>query len=175
MHALWDRFETEGRDLTVTFGEIATDPAQHGFSKVPGQLHLCLDMRSAEAETLALAEDHLRAIAGRIEAEIRTGIDIGPRTDSAPVRLSDRLRSCLSEAAAGLGIATRALPSGAGHDAATYADAGVPAAMLFIRNRNGSHTPEEAMDMGDFEAALSVLRAALFDPRLIAERACVAA
>ena len=29
--------------------------------------------------------------------------------------------------------------------------------MIFIRNQNGSHNPDEAMDMADFDQALSVL------------------
>ncbi|RYF58993.1 MAG: M20/M25/M40 family metallo-hydrolase, partial [Comamonadaceae bacterium] len=42
------------------------------------------------------------------------------------------------------------IPSGAGHDAAVFAAAGIPAAMLFVRNANGSHNPHEAMDIDDF-------------------------
>jgi N-carbamoyl-L-amino-acid hydrolase len=168
MHAMWDRFEADGRDLTVTFGEIATDPAQHGFSKVPGDLHLCLDMRSADAGVLGRAEAELRDAAGRIAAETGTVIDLGPRTDSAPTELSAGLRACLADAASQVGVPTVTLPSGAGHDAATYAGVGVPTAMLFIRNRNGSHNPDEAMEHADFEAALSVVAAALADPRLLA-------
>ena len=42
------------------------------------------------------------------------------------------------------------IPSGAGHDASLFANAGIPSGMLFVRNQNGSHNPHEAMDMGDF-------------------------
>jgi N-carbamoyl-L-amino-acid hydrolase len=49
------------------------------------------------------------------------------------------------------------LASGAGHDAAVFAAAGVPAAMIFVRNQNGSHNPHEAMRMEDFELAVRVL------------------
>lgn len=175
MHEMWDRFEADGLDLTVTFGEIATDPAQHGFSKVPGALHLCLDMRSADGGALRRAETELRDAAGRIAAETGTTIRLGPRTDSAPTELSEGLRACLADAAAARGVPVLALPSGAGHDAATYAGAGVPTAMVFIRNRNGSHNPDEAMEQADFEAALSVVAAALADPRLLADGRAAAA
>jgi N-carbamoyl-L-amino-acid hydrolase len=168
MHAVWDGFEAAGRDLTVTFGEIGTDPAQHGFSKVPGHLHLCLDMRSADTGALDDAEAALRDLAARVAAGTGTGIDLGPRTGSAPAPMCGALRACLADAADLAGVATMALPSGAGHDAATYAAAGVPSAMLFIRNRNGSHNPDEAMEHADFEAALAVLSGALDDPRLVA-------
>lgn len=175
MHALWDRFEADGLDLTVTFGEIGTDPVQHGFSKVPGHLHLCLDMRGADPDALTRAEKHLQETAARIAAQTRTTIDLGPRTDSTPRALSAGLLECFADAAVHLGIDSLSMPSGAGHDAATYAEAGVPAAMLFIRNRNGSHNPEEAMDQADFDAGLAVLLAALENPRLIAQRESMAA
>jgi N-carbamoyl-L-amino-acid hydrolase len=35
--------------------------------------------------------------------------------------------------------------------------------MIFIRNRHGSHNPEEAMDLADFEAACRLLSAYLAD------------
>jgi N-carbamoyl-L-amino-acid hydrolase len=168
MHRLWDDFERAGLDLTVTFGEIGTDPEQHGFSKVPGHLHLCLDLRSADAPALERAEGELHDISRQIAAATGTTIELGPRTSSTPVALSAELRSCLAEAAKTCGVPTLTLPSGAGHDAATYAAAGVPTAMLFIRNANGSHNPDEAMDHADFEAALAVLAAALDDERLFA-------
>jgi N-carbamoyl-L-amino-acid hydrolase len=53
------------------------------------------------------------------------------------------------------------LPSGAGHDAAVFAHAGIPTAMLFIRNAFGSHNPREDMRLADFGLALRVLTGAL--------------
>jgi N-carbamoyl-L-amino-acid hydrolase len=49
------------------------------------------------------------------------------------------------------------MASGGGHDAAAFAQAGVPAAMLFVRNQNGSHNPHEAMRMEDFADGCSVM------------------
>ena len=53
------------------------------------------------------------------------------------------------------------MASGAGHDAAVFANAGVPSAMVFIRNENGSHNPHEAMDIDDFLAGVDLLTRAL--------------
>ena len=50
-----------------------------------------------------------------------------------------------------------AMASGAGHDAAAFAAAGIPAAMLFVRNQNGSHNPHEAMALPDFDLACQVI------------------
>jgi N-carbamoyl-L-amino-acid hydrolase len=51
-------------------------------------------------------------------------------------------------------IACIRMPSGAGHDAAVFAHAGIPTAMLFIRNQVGSHNPREAMEVADFGLAM---------------------
>ena len=56
------------------------------------------------------------------------------------------------------------MPSGAGHDAAVFADLGVPTGMLFIRNRNGSHNPDETMEMEDFAVAARVLMRVCLEP-----------
>ena len=56
-----------------------------------------------------------------------------------------------------LGIAHTAMPSGAGHDAAVFAGAGIPTLMVFVRNQNGSHNPDEAMRMEDFDAAVRLI------------------
>jgi len=49
------------------------------------------------------------------------------------------------------------LPSGAGHDAAIFANEGVPTVMIFIRNEHGSHNPAEAVAFDDFFLGAEVL------------------
>ena len=58
----------------------------------------------------------------------------------------------------------RTLPSGAGHDAAVFANNGIPSAMIFIRNDHGSHNPKEAMEIDDFLRGVEVLHHALQSP-----------
>jgi N-carbamoyl-L-amino-acid hydrolase len=55
------------------------------------------------------------------------------------------------------------LVSGAGHDAAILANAGVPSAMLFVRSLNGgmSHSPDELSSPEDIELGIAALAAAL--------------
>jgi N-carbamoyl-L-amino-acid hydrolase len=71
----------------------------------------------------------------------------------------DRLRAAIQS----LGLPDEPMASGAGHDAAVFANAGVPSAMVFVRNQNGSHNPREGMEMDDFLAGAEVLRQALVD------------
>jgi beta-ureidopropionase / N-carbamoyl-L-amino-acid hydrolase len=56
----------------------------------------------------------------------------------------------LAAACERMGVPPELTPSGAGHDAAAIANEGVPSGMVFVRNENGSHNPNEAMDFDDF-------------------------
>jgi N-carbamoyl-L-amino-acid hydrolase len=50
------------------------------------------------------------------------------------------------------------LPTGAGHDAGILAAAGVPTAMLFVRNPTGvSHSPAEHAEEADCLAGVAAL------------------
>ena len=49
---------------------------------------------------------------------------------------------------------------------AVFANAGVPSAMIFVRNEHGSHNPHEAMEIDDFVHGTNVLYHALLDPPL---------
>jgi hypothetical protein len=55
------------------------------------------------------------------------------------------------------------MASGAGHDAAIFANAGVPGAMLFVCNENRSHNPREAINMEDFMLGVEVPRLGLLE------------
>jgi allantoate deiminase len=60
-------------------------------------------------------------------------------------------------AAYAMGTTAPALPSGAGHDAVTMADA-VPVGMMFVRCKGGiSHNPAETVDVDDVAAAIRAL------------------
>jgi N-carbamoyl-L-amino-acid hydrolase len=83
--------------------------------------------------------------------------DLGATSDSPPAVMDRHLRSQL------LGLLERPfeMASGAGHDAAVFAKVGVPSAMIFVRNENGSHNPQEAMALEDFAVGARALLALL--------------
>ena len=83
--------------------------------------------------------------------------DFGERVLSAPGLIDRDWAARLRKACVALGITHIDIPSGAGHDAAVFANQGVPAAMLFVRNDRGSHNPDEAMDLDDFMKGVEVL------------------
>jgi N-carbamoyl-L-amino-acid hydrolase len=165
MEALWDELEKAGRDVAVTFGEFGTDPASHSFSKVAGEVRLSIDVRSQDSDTLDGVRRRLEEAAEAIARETGVAVELGAISGAAPASMSRPLNDMLAEACGAAHAPFRFLPSGAGHDAATYAQAGVPTAMLFIRSENGSHNPAERMDMADFDRALAVLAALMEMPK----------
>ena len=88
------------------------------------------------------------------------------RSLAAPAVMNDRWIERLLECCKESGLASEAIPSGAGHDAAVFSNAGVPSAMIFVRNENGSHNPKESMEIEDFMYGVDVLYAALLNPPL---------
>ena len=165
----WATMEAQGHELTLTFGQVNTDSLQADLSKVAGEACFCIDIRSRSTETLAEMDRRIRLSAQVLGATHGVVFDLGRQSGSQAAEMDANLRRALVQAAAAQGLAAPVLPSGAGHDAATFANAGVPAAMLFVRNAHGSHNPDEAMDAGDFAAATGVLG------QVLAQRAGLAA
>ena len=157
MEHFWDEAEAAGEDLTITFGEAATELGEASFSKVAALLRFSLDIRSNAAATLDCASAVLARAAAKSAARHNVTFDLGPRTASTPAAMSEDLATAMARVAQDLSIPAPLLPSGAGHDAATFAAMGVPTGMIFLRNANGSHNPDEHMEMADFAAGAEVL------------------
>ncbi|MBX3568026.1 MAG: hydantoinase/carbamoylase family amidase [Rhizobiaceae bacterium] len=153
----WDALERDGREATITFGRVESDPTQHGGSRILGELGFTLDVRSAEQAVLDRIEARLREMIGEIAARRGVRFELGPLFAWECAAMAPDLAARLEAAAAETGISAPRVPSGAGHDAAAFAGAGVPSAMLFVRNRNGSHNPQESMEIADLDQAIRVL------------------
>jgi N-carbamoyl-L-amino-acid hydrolase len=164
MDRVWAEMLDNGLDLTVTFGKVDAASPAHAMAKVAGELGFCLDLRSADVEALEAANRRLCAEIARIESE-RPGIrfELGAQSRSQPARLSLEMAHWVAEGAARLGDTPRRMLSGGGHDAAAFAAAGWDSVMVFIRNWNGSHCPEEGMDEADLARAVQAVHAALLE------------
>ncbi len=103
--------------------------------------------------------DEARRAAARIGEEYRVDFDLGATSDSPPAvmdrRLRDSLRAQLER--------PFEMASGAGHDAAVFAEMGIPTGMIFVRNQHGSHNPAEAMTLDDFGIATHALLGLVLD------------
>jgi N-carbamoyl-L-amino-acid hydrolase len=153
----WLRFEAEGHDMVFTVGMLATDPGQHAFSKISGDVSLSIDVRSHTPTTLNAMRERALDIAGEVAQRNRIRVDLGPLTGSTPAIMDRGLLDTFGAAVHRVGVPCSEMECGAGHDAAVFAGAGVPTLMLLVRNQNGSHNPDEAMDIADFAVATRIL------------------
>jgi N-carbamoyl-L-amino-acid hydrolase len=160
----WSEWLARGKQITVTHGVVGTDPHEHAISRVAGAVDFSLEIRAEDEATLRAFHGVARAEAAAVAAERGVAFDFDAPIVNLPAAMSpawiERLAACCAEEH----IALSRMPSGAGHDAAVFAHAGVPTAMLFIRNQFGSHNPKEDMRITDFGLALGVLVRALLAP-----------
>ena len=159
----WRTLIEHGEDLVMTFGIFSTDPREHAMTRVPGELRFSLEWRSESEATLDAFGDLARAEAAEIARERGVRIDLGPGVRTAPAAMDPRLLALSRRICQSARLPHEVVASGAGHDAAIFANAGVPAAMVFVRNEHGSHNPHEAMDFEDFLAGAAVLREVLLN------------
>lgn len=157
----WTRLEKDGRDLVITFGRFATEEGRADFSKISGQVDFSVDVRSCETDTLEMMDRIVLERGAEITARSGVRFEFGDRTGSRPAVMDAALRWRIKQLADDLDIPTLEMPSGAGHDTAMFADQGIASAMIFVRNENGSHNPDETMDFADFMQAVRLLEATL--------------
>ena len=139
----------------ATVGKVRCVP--NAVNAIPAEVTGWLDARAEDEATLdamleAIGRDllDLPGLHATIAMESRTPAQHFDPTLSAAL-------------AARLGGAPL-LATGAGHDAGVLAEAGVPSAMLFVRNPTGvSHSPEEYAEDADCEAGGAALADVLAD------------
>ncbi|MGY1607909.1 allantoate amidohydrolase [Geodermatophilus sp. SYSU D00700] len=155
------------RELAVRHGVLATCGKvvvrPNGVNAIPSSVTGWLDARGEDpASVRALVEAFAGTVGdlgGTFGEESWTG------ETSFDASLTDRLAASLGGGNPGgdPGAVPR-LATGAGHDAGILAAAGVPAAMLFVRNPTGvSHSPEEFAEPDDCHRGVHALAAAVAD------------
>jgi beta-ureidopropionase / N-carbamoyl-L-amino-acid hydrolase len=152
----WAALEVQGHNLVCTFCVLATT-AEAGFTKIPGEARFQLDIRGVDPASVDAVVAELRRLISLIERRRGVRFELGEETRSTASLMDATVQASLIRTAEALGIDYRRMPSGGGHDAVAFAQAGVPAGMLFVRNQNGSHNPNEAMRMEDFAAGCAVV------------------
>jgi beta-ureidopropionase / N-carbamoyl-L-amino-acid hydrolase len=159
--AEWDKLLRDGRDMVLTLGKFHTNGEVHSHNKVPGELTFSIDVRSDEQSTLDHMENFLTELAREIGERRGIRIDLGELKRTKPAVMAPQLCRLLRQGADRTGVSVIDLASGGGHDAGDFANAGVRSAMVFVRNPNGSHNPDEAMTIEDFCEATKVLAAGI--------------
>ncbi|MBU6365843.1 MAG: Zn-dependent hydrolase [Gemmatimonadetes bacterium] len=110
---------------------------------IPGKVVCTLELRDLDQRKVVRLYEAIRAEAARIASDTGTTFAYKPLTVHDPALCDPRVRALIGDSAAARGLATRSLPSGAGHDAQNMARVG-PMGMIFIPSVDGiSHSPRE--------------------------------
>jgi N-carbamoyl-L-amino-acid hydrolase len=133
----------DNQPLVATFGRIEVSP--NAANAVPGEAVMTLEVRSGdEAAVKAFGEALVRDLRPALE-ELRLTVTSEPISHVAPTACAREIRKAIADASASLGLSTRDLPSGAGHDGVFVARTG-PIGMIFVPCLDGrSHAPEESI------------------------------
>ena len=140
------RAAAERAGTVATIGKLAVAP--NGVNAIPSSVTAWLDARGDEADVRTVV------------AEVGAAAGVTPVEESwtGPTVFDAGLRDRLATALGTDGVPAPVLPTGAGHDAGILAAAGVPTAMLFVRNPTGvSHSPAEHAEEADCLAGVAAL------------------
>lgn len=131
----------------ATIGKVRVEP--NGVNAIPSLVTAWLDARGPR-------EADVRAVASEV---MRAGATSGVEESFTPATVFD---STLSERLVKTLGGCPLLATGAGHDAGVLAVAGIPTALLFVRNPTGiSHSPTEYAERADCLAGVSSLATAV--------------
>ncbi|HEX6650957.1 MAG TPA: M20 family metallo-hydrolase [Pyrinomonadaceae bacterium] len=124
---------------------------------IPGKVVLSLELRDLDAAKIEMFFDKIYAEAQQIAAESKTKFDFKEINVNIPAPTDARIRSLIADAARELGLSTKSMPSGAGHDAQDMARLG-PVGMIFVPSVGGiSHSPREFSHPEDIANGANVL------------------
>ncbi|MFL6129908.1 MAG: allantoate amidohydrolase [Mycobacteriales bacterium] len=139
------RESAAARGCVATVGKVAVQP--NAVNAVPSHVTAWLDARGPDA-------DRVRSVVAAVE--VAAGAPAREESFTPDIRFDPALVARLARL---LGDAP-VLPTAAGHDAGILAAAGIPTAMLFVRNPTGvSHSPAEHAERADCLAGVEALAA----------------
>ena len=145
----------EGKQVG-TVGRIAALPGAPNV--IPGQVVVSLEIRDLSSEKIENLFGAMEQRAKDIENETGTQFTFTPiDATSAPALTDPRIQALITEEVKSLGLSSKQMQSGAGHDAQDMAKI-VPVGMIFVPSVNGiSHSPKEYTFPEDMANGANVL------------------
>jgi N-carbamoyl-L-amino-acid hydrolase len=155
---------TPGRQVG-TVGRMQAFPGAPNV--IPGKAVCTLELRDLDDKKIDTMYAQIGAEAKKIGNESGTQFGFVSLHENVSAPSDPRMRATIADAAKALGLSTRVMPSGAGHDAQAMAQIG-PMGMIFIPSIGGiSHSPKEFSRPQDIANGANVLLKAV----LAADRA----
>ncbi len=139
-----------------TIGKITALPG--AYNVVPGHVTLGLEIRDLSSEKIEQLYAEIQKRAATIAAESKTKISfMREASEVKPALTNKHLQQQIEAAAKGLGLTTKFMQSGAGHDSQQMATL-APVAMIFVPSVGGiSHSPKEFTKTADMTNGANVL------------------
>ncbi|HEX7286860.1 MAG TPA: M20 family metallo-hydrolase [Candidatus Angelobacter sp.] len=138
-----------------TVGWIKVSPG--AYNVIPGKVVLGLELRDLDEKKFVALFDQIRTEAERLGKVNQTRFSFTDPVISHPALTDKGFQKLIDETAKSLGLSTKTMPSGAGHDAQEIARLG-PVGMIFIPSIGGiSHSPKEFSRPQDIENGANVL------------------
>jgi N-carbamoyl-L-amino-acid hydrolase len=138
-----------------TVGKLQAFPG--AYNVIPGKVTTGLELRDLDAAKVQVMFERIQAEVRQIEAATGTKFDFKQVSASPPAPTDVRFRRAIDDAAKSLGLTTKLMPSGAGHDAQEIAVL-CPVGMIFVPSRDGiSHSPREFSEPADITNGANVL------------------
>lgn len=143
-----------GEDAVLTVGKMEVHPG--GANVIPDKVIFTADIRAPKETVVRALLDQARDVIERAGGN-DLSVDVEQQIYITPVPLSAQMHERLQYHANALGLKSRTMVSGAGHDAMIMADF-APTGLVFVPSRNGiSHAPEEWTDYDQLAKGVDVL------------------
>ncbi|MBC6367146.1 Zn-dependent hydrolase [Algoriphagus sp. AK58] len=145
----------DGRQVG-TVGKIQAFPGAGNV--IPGEVKLNLEIRDLSSEKIWKIYKEIESKAKELAEKSGTELEVKHiEVASKPALADPMIRGIIKNQADKLGLSTKSLPSGAGHDAQEMARI-APMGMIFIPSKDGiSHAPEEFSTKEDIANGANVL------------------
>ncbi len=138
-----------------TVGKLQALPG--AFNVIPGKINTSLGLRDLDAAKVQMMFERIQSEVRKIETRTGTKFTFKQVTSSEPAPTEVNIRRAIEESAKQLGLTTRQMPSGAGHDGQEIVRLG-PIGMIFVPSRDGiSHSPREFSKPEDITNGANVL------------------
>lgn len=139
-----------------TVGKISAQPG--AFNVVPGKVLMSLEIRDLSSEKIESLFAEIEKRASTIEGETKTKIHFHRQASEVKPALTDKgVQQKINDTALALGLTTKFMQSGAGHDSQQMATI-APVGMIFVPSVGGiSHSPKEFTKPEDMTNGANVL------------------
>jgi N-carbamoyl-L-amino-acid hydrolase len=138
-----------------TVGRFLVKPGASNV--IPGEVNLSIEIRDLSMAKLEALGLEIMAAGEAIMKRRGTTWVAKPRATNVAALSNPTCRRAITEAAEAVGLTTRVMPSGAGHDAQDLAKIG-PMGMIFVPSVGGiSHSPKEYTKPEDVTNGVNVL------------------